>query len=474
MCVIGVASALKRAPPSIVVVGRPNVGKSTIANRLTQKFGSGAIVHDEPGVTRDRTYGYGWWGSHEFAVVDTGGIVFDDDSNQVFMPQIRQQALVALGSASVALMVVDGQCGCTTLDEEIAAFLRKLPRVPVVLAVNKCESTVSGDLLAADFWQLGVGTPFPVSGIHGTGMGDLLDELVAGLPEETLQDQGEADELRVAILGKPNVGKSSLLNRLAGAERAIVSDVAGTTRDVIDQQVRRNSRSYVFLDTAGVRRAVRVRKGLEEMMVQRSLKAARRADVCLLLLDATEGVSDQEIRLAQFAADAGRACVIVVNKWDAVDGKTDQLYRNSLEYVQRKLPMLSWAAQLHVSAKTGFKTAQIFEAIDAAAKTHRRRVSTSAMNEVLEDAVRWQRPPSDSKGRQGSIYYCAQVSTQPPTIVIFCNDPSLFSQSYKRYLEGQVRMSLGFEGSPIRFIFRPRRAREVMSPGGTSPYSRTK
>ena len=343
-----------------------------------------------------------------------------------------------------------------------------------MLAVNKCESTVSGDLLAADFWQLGVGTPFPVSGIHGTGMGDLLDELVAGLPEETLQDQGEADELRVAILGKPNVGKSSLLNRLAGAERAIVSDVAGTTRDVIDQQVRRNSRSYVFLDTAGVRRAVRVRKGLEEMMVQRSLKAARRADVCLLLLDATEGVSDQEIRLAQFAADAGRACVIVVNKWDAVDGKTAQLYRNSLEYVQRKLPMLSWATQLHVSAKTGFKTAQIFEAIDAAAKTHRRRVSTSAMNEVLEDAVRWQRPPSDSKGRQGSIYYCAQVSTQPPTIVIFCNDPSLFSQSYKRYLEGQVRMSLGFEGSPIRFIFRPRRAREVMSPGGTSPYSRTK
>lgn len=343
-----------------------------------------------------------------------------------------------------------------------------------MLAVNKCESSVSGDLLAADFWQLGVGTPFPVSGIHGTGMGDLLDELVTGLAEEALSEVGEPDELLVAILGKPNVGKSSLLNRLVGAERAIVSDVAGTTRDVIDQPVRRNGQGYVFLDTAGVRRAARVRKGLEEMMVQRSLKAARRADVCLLLLDATEGVSDQEIRLAQFAADAGRACVVIVNKWDAIDEKNDKLYRTSFEYVQSKLPMLSWATQLHVSAKTGLKTAQIFAAIDAAAATHRQRVSTAVVNEVLEDAVRWQRPPSDSKGRQGSIYYCAQVSTKPPTIVIFCNNPDLFSQGYKRYLESQFRKSLGFFGSPIRFIFRPRRAREVMNPGGASPHSKVK
>jgi len=432
---------------------------------MTQRFESGGLVHDEAGVTRDRTYGYGWWAAHEFAVVDTGGLVFDEDESQVFMREIRQQALVALQEASVALLVVDGQFGCTALDEEIAGFLRK-QSVPTVLAVNKCESTKSGDLQTADFWGLGMGTPFAVSGMHGTGMGDLMDALVKPLPQRAVgADDDEEEPLRIAILGKPNVGKSSLLNRLARAERAIVSDIAGTTRDVIDQRVINHNREYVFLDTAGVRRAARVSKGVEQMMVKRSLKAARRSDVCLLVLDATEGVSDQEMNLANFIAESGRACVIVVNKWDAVSEKDDKLYRTSKAYLENRLPTVSWASQLFISAKTGLKTQQIYDAVEAAAKNHRLRVSTSVMNEVLEDAVRWQRPPATTTGRQGNVYYCAQVSTRPPTIVIFCNDPDLFGASYRRYLEGQLRKSLGFAGTPIRLLFRARQRQSRSAPG---------
>ncbi len=295
-----ISAVLAIRPPTIAVLGRPNVGKSTIANRLTGQS-LDALVHDDVGITRDRIYGHGWWNAHEFRVVDTGGLVFDDDPTQVFMPQIRQQALVALSEANIALMVVDGQIGCTPLDEQIADFLRR-NSVPVVLAVNKCESSASGELQAADFWRLGVGTPWPVSGIHGTGMGDLMDQVAELLPPAQPKEAGAEDEdvvgtgepLRIAIIGKPNVGKSSLLNRLTGSQRAIVSDVAGTTQDVIDQLVTRNQLEYMFLDTAGMRRQARVGKGLEEMMVGRSLKAVKRADVCLLVIDATEGVSDQE------------------------------------------------------------------------------------------------------------------------------------------------------------------------------------
>merc|ERR1719291_579201 len=450
------ALAVTRRPPTIAVVGRPNVGKSTIVNRMTQRFASGGLVHDEAGVTRDRTYGYGWWAAHEFAVVDTGGIVFEDDPSQVFMSQIRQQAFVALGEASVVLMVVDGQQGCTPLDTEIAEFLRK-QSVPTLIAVNKCESARVGELQAADFWQLGMGTPWPVSGMHGTGMGDLMDEVVKPLARRELDADAESDELQVAILGKPNVGKSSLLNRLTRAERAIVSEVPGTTRDVIDQRLTSHGREYVFLDTAGVRRAARVSKGLEEMMVRRSLKAARRADVCLLVVDATEGVADQESRLSQFIADAGRACVVVVNKWDAVAEKEDRVYRTSREYLLSSLPAVAWAQHLFVSAKTGLKTQQLFSAIDSAAERHRQRIRTSVINEVIEDAVRWQKPPTTTYGRQGNIYYCAQVSTRPPTIVIFCNAPQLFGSSYRRYLERSIRKSLDFVGTPIRVLYRARR-----------------
>jgi GTP-binding protein len=358
-------------------------------------------------------------------------------------------------------MVVDGQAGCTVLDEQIASFLRREGR-PVVLAVNKCESTAGGDMQAADFWTLGMGTPWPVSGLHGTGMGEVMDELVKDLPvvAEIGHDEDAPDELRVAILGRPNVGKSSLLNRLTGTERAIVCDLSGTTRDAIDQSVLNHGTEFTFVDTAGVRKMARVHKGVEELMVRRSLKAARRADVCLLVIDASEGVSEQENRLARFVVESGRACVVLVNKWDLIPNKDDRLYRNSAKYLEQRLPAISWAKSLYVSARTGMRTRDVFNAVTEAAEQHKRRVTTAVMNEVLEDGVRWQKPPSTSTGRQGAIYYCAQVAVAPPTVAIFCNDPELFSDTYRRYLEKHFRKSLGFVGSPLRLIFRGRSRRD--------------
>jgi len=449
--------------PTIAVVGRPNVGKSTVANRMTQSFARGGLVFNEPGVTRDRTYGYGFWREHEFRVVDTGGLVFDDDEDRVFLPHIRQQAMVALGEADVVLFVVDGQQGCTPLDEDIASFLRKQP-VPVVLVVNKCESPTTGDLQAAQFYTLGMGTPWAVSALHGTGMGDAMDELIKPFGEPSARRAVDDDELRIAILGRPNVGKSSLLNRLTATDRAIVSDIAGTTRDAIDESVVKHGRKYTFVDTAGVRRSSKVSKGVEELMVRRSLKAARRADACLLVIDASEGASEQEQRLASFIVESGRACVVVVNKWDVIQNKDDKLYANSKRYLERRLPSVTWAKQVYTSAKTGLRTNDIFEAIDEAVAQHRRRVSTSVMNEVLEDGVRWQKPPSTSTGRQGSIYYGAQVTVRPPTIAIFCNDPDLFGNTYRRYLEQHFRKSLGFAGTPLRLLFRGRSRRTTEAP----------
>jgi len=301
-------------------------------------------------------------------------------------------------------------------------------------------------------------------------MGDVMDELIKPLPPPPEEGEGyddATDELRVALLGRPNVGKSSLLNKLTGTERSIVSDEAGTTRDAIDQTVYNHGTKFTFVDTAGVRRAAKVRKGIEELMVRRSLKAGKRSDVCLLVIDATEGVSEQESRLARFIVESGRACVVLINKWDLVPNKDDALYRTSKKYLQKRLPQIAWAKSLYVSAKTGLRTSDVFDACREAAAQHRRRVSTAVMNEILEDGVRWQKPPATSTGRQGDIYYCAQVAKQPPTIAIFCNDPELFTGTYRRYLESHFRKALSFEGSPIRLLWRGRPRREV-APGAKS------
>lgn len=439
--------------PVVAVVGRPNVGKSTLVNRLSGVMD--AIVHDEPGVTRDRTYKPAFWRDRDYLVVDTGGLVFDDDTE--FLPLIREQALMALAEASVAVMVVDGQTGLTAADETIATWLRQQP-VPVLLAVNKCESPEQGLSLAAEFWRLGLGEPYAVSGIHGNGTGELLDELVNYLPPTDQLE--ESEEIRVAIVGRPNVGKSSLLNAFVGENRAIVSPISGTTRDTIDMVVERGDKRYRLIDTAGIRKKKQVEYGPEFFGINRSFKAIRRADVVLLVVDALDGITEQDQKLAGRVADDGRACVIVVNKWDAVEKDSHTIYEYE-RHLKDRLHFTEWAEAIYVSAQTGQRVEKILDLVNAAAEQHRRRVSTSVINEVLEEALKWHTPPTTRQGRQGRIYYGTQVTSQPPSVTLFVNDPKLFNDNYRRYIERQFRQQLGFQGTPIRLFWRGKKMREL-------------
>jgi len=439
--------------PVVAVIGRPNVGKSTVVNRLAGV--QEAIVYDEPGVTRDRTYKRSYWRDREFLVVDTGGLVFDDDTE--FLPLIREQTMAALAEASAAIFVVDGQTGPTGGDHEIAEWLRQ-QSVPVLLAVNKCESVDQGIIQAADFWELGLGEPYPVSGIHGSGTGDLLDQLIQHLPPVSEVD--ETEEIKVAIAGRPNVGKSSLLNAFVGENRAIVSPVSGTTRDAIDMVVERDGRTYRIVDTAGIRKKKNVEYGPEFFGINRAFKAIARADVVLLVIDAIDGVTEQDQKLAGRIADEGRACVLVVNKWDAIEKDSHTIYEYEQEITSR-LHFVEWAQNIFISAKTGQRVEKILELVNVAAEQHRRRVTTSVINEVLEDAARWHSPPTTRGGRQGKIYYGTQVSTQPPSIALFVNDPNLFNDSYRRYIERQFRQSLGFTGTPLRLFWRGKKVRDA-------------
>jgi GTP-binding protein len=437
--------------PIVAIIGRPNVGKSALVNRLAGK--RDAIVHDEPGVTRDRTYRPGFWQDRDFVVVDTGGLVFDDDTE--FLPLIREQAMMALAEASVAIMVVDGQDGPTAMDEAIATWLRQQP-VPIVLAVNKCESPEQGIIQAAEFWSLGLSEPIPISAIHGNGTGDLLDEVIVHLPPA--DDLPETDEIRVAIVGRPNVGKSSLLNAFVGENRAIVSPISGTTRDTIDMVVERNEHRYRLIDTAGIRRKKNVNYGPEFFGINRSFKAIRRADVVLLLIDAVDGVTDQDQKLAGRIAEDGRACVLVVNKWDLIEKDSHTIYDHERR-VRDRLYFVEWADAIYVSALTGQRIEKVLDLVNAAAEQHQRRVTTSVINEVLEDAVSWHTPPTTRQGRQGKIYYGTQVSARPPAIALFVNDPKLFNENYRRYIERQFREQLGFTGTPIRLLWRGKKVR---------------
>lgn len=441
--------------PIVAIIGRPNVGKSTLVNRFAGE--QSAIVHDEPGVTRDRTYRPAYWCDREFTVVDTGGLVFNDDTE--FLPLIRQQAMAALSEASAAIFVVDGQIGPTPADEEIAEWLRQQP-VPVLLAVNKCESPEQGFIQAAEFWQLGLGEPFPVSGIHGSGTGELLDALVTYLPKTN--DIPEVNEIKVAIVGRPNVGKSSLLNAFVGEERAIVSPISGTTRDAIDNVVERNGQIYRLIDTAGIRKKKNVEYGPEFFSINRAFKAIRRADVVLLVIDALDGVTEQDQKLVGRVIEEGRACILVVNKWDAVEKDSYTIYDYE-KHLQERLHFTEWAEIIFVSALTGQRVEKILEVVNRAAESHKRRVSTSVINEVLEEAVNRHTPPVSRAGRQGKIYYGTQVSSQPPTIALFVNEAKRFNDNYRRYIERQFRQNLGFQGTPIRILWRSKKAREVES-----------
>lgn len=439
--------------PVVAIIGRPNVGKSTLVNRLAG--GTEAIVHDQPGITRDRTYRLAFWQDREFLVVDTGGLVFDDDTE--FLPLIREQAMIALTEASVAILVVDGQTGPTAGDLAIADWLR-CQAVPIVLAVNKCESPEWGLIQAAQFWELGIGEPLPVSGIHGNGTGDLLDQVIAHLPPAA--SLAEADAINVAIVGRPNVGKSSLLNAFVGEKRAIVSPISGTTRDAIDMLVERQGQTYRLVDTAGIRRKKQVEYGPEFFGINRAFKAIRRADVVLLVVDALDGITDQDQKLAGRIAEEGRACVVVANKWDAVQKDSHTLYAYQRQIANR-LYFVGWAETIFTSALTGQRVDKILDRVDQAATQHRRRVPTAVINEVLQEALGWQSPPATRQGRQGKIYYGTQVGSQPPTIALFVNDPALFKDNYRRYIERQFREGLGFQGTPIRLVWRGKRSREV-------------
>ena len=441
------------ALPVVAIVGRPNVGKSTLVNRLCRS--REAIVHDQPGVTRDRTYQDGFWGDRTFKVVDTGGLVFDDDSE--FLPEIREQAALALEEASVAVMIVDGQQGLTAADEAIAEWLR-FQDVPVLLAVNKCESPQQGLAMAGEFWGLGLGEPWPISAIHGAGTGDLLDKVISFLPPVGSED-GE-EPIQLAIIGRPNVGKSSLLNAISGENRAIVSPIRGTTRDTIDTTIEREGVSWKLLDTAGIRRRRSVDYGPEFFGINRSFKAIERSDVCVLVIDALDGVTEQDQRLAGRIEEDGRACVVVVNKWDAIEKDSHTMPAMEKE-LRARLYFLDWAPMLFTSALNGQRVNAIFPLAKLAVEQHRRRVSTSVVNEVLQEALRWRSPPTTRGGRQGRLYYGTQVASGPPSFTLFVNDPKLFGDTYRRYVERQIREGLGFEGTPIKLFWRGKQQRDA-------------
>lgn len=442
------------ALPVVAIIGRPNVGKSTLVNRLCRS--RDAIVHDQPGVTRDRTYQEGFWGDRTFKVVDTGGLVFNDDSE--FLPEIREQAKLAMAEASVAVVIVDGQYGITAADETIAEWLRH-QNCPVLLAVNKCESPDQGLAMAAEFWTLGLGEPYPVSAIHGAGTAELLDKVITFLPS-TPEQEGLEEPIQMAIIGRPNVGKSSILNSVCGENRAIVSPIRGTTRDTIDTTIEREGKTWKLLDTAGIRRRRSVTYGPEFFGINRSFKAIDRSDVCVLVIDAEEGVTEQDQRLAGRIEEDGRACVVAVNKWDLISKDSHTLPAMEKE-LRSKLYFLEWSPMLFISALTGQRVERIFPLAALAVEQHRRRVSTSVVNEVLQEALSWRTPPTTRGGRQGKVYYGTQVAVRPPSFTLFVNDPKLFGDTYRRYVERQIREGLGFEGSPLRLFWRGKQQRDA-------------
>ncbi len=442
------------APPIVAIIGRPNVGKSTLVNRLCGS--REAIVDDLPGVTRDRSYQDGFWGDRDFKIVDTGGLIFDDDSE--FLPEIREQANLALAEASVAILIVDGQEGLTVADEEIAAWLR-LQECETLIGVNKCESPEQGLAMAGEFWSLGLGEPFPISAIHGAGTGDLLDKVISLLPpKDKFLDKTES--IQMAIIGRPNVGKSSLLNSICGEKRAIVSPLRGTTRDTIDTSIQKQGKTWKLLDTAGIRRRRSVNYGPEFFGINRSFKAIQRSDVCVLVIDAIDGVTEQDQRLAGRIENAGRACLIVINKWDAVEKDSHTMSMMEKE-LRAKLYFLDWATMLFTSALTGQRVDSIFQLASLAVEQHRRRVGTSVVNEVLQEALSWRSPPTTRGGRQGRLYYGTQVAAQPPSFTLFVNDPKLFGETYRRYIERQFREGLGFEGTPLKLFWRGKQKRAI-------------
>ena len=434
--------------PVIAIVGRPNVGKSTLFNKLIGQRLS--IVDDTPGVTRDRIYGETEWCGRTVMVVDTGGI--EPKSDDIILSQMRRQAQLAIDTASAIILVTDLKSGMVATDVEVAQMLQKSGK-PVVLCVNKCDSIGNLPPDFYEFYNLGLGEPYPVSAVHGHGTGDLLDAVFEYFPPESPEEQDE-EYIKVAIIGKPNAGKSSLVNKVAGEERVIVSDIAGTTRDAIDTVIENAKGKFIFIDTAGIRRKSRIKDNVERYSIIRAEAAVDRADVCVIMIDATEGFTEQDSKVAGIAHEKGKGCIIAVNKWDAVekDGGTMNTFRKKLE---NDFSFMSYAPIIFISAKTGQRIDRLFELITYVSNQNSTRISTGMLNDVLADATARVQPPSD-KGKRLKIYYITQPSTKPPTFVCFVNNAELFHFSYQRYLENKIRETFGLEGTPVRFIIRER------------------
>ncbi len=430
------------------IVGRPNVGKSTLFNKLIGQRLS--IVEDTPGVTRDRIYGKAEWLNQSFMLVDTGGI--EPDSKDVILSQMREQAQLAIDSANVIIFVVDITTGVTANDESVAAMLLKSGK-PVILCVNKCDSIGEPPPELYEFYNLGLGDPIPVSSVHGHGTGDLLDAVIANMPDDDEEDYDDA-LIKVAVIGRPNAGKSSLINKIAGEQRVIVSDIAGTTRDAIDTVIERGGEKYVFIDTAGIRRKSKVTESVEHFSVLRAYMAVDRADVCVIMIDANEGFAEQDSKVAGYAHEQGKACVIAVNKWDSIekDDKTMNEFRKKLEV---DFSFMSYAPFVFISALTGQRIDKLFELINYTAEQNARRITTGMLNDLLSYATSRVQPPSD-KGKRLKIYYMTQASTKPPTFVVFCNNRELFHYSYQRYIENQIREAFSLDATPIRLVIRER------------------
>lgn len=438
----------RKNKPIVAIVGRPNVGKSTLFNAIAGERIS--IVEDTPGVTRDRIYADATWLNHSFTMIDTGGI--EPESDDVILSQMREQAQIAIEMADVILFIVDIQSGVQDADAKVADLLRR-SRKPVVLTVNKVDKPTRMQADVYEFYNLGIGDPIPVSAAGKTGIGDLLEEVVRHFPEGSEEDE-EEDAVRVAIIGKPNVGKSSIVNRLIGENRVIVSDVAGTTRDAIDTRVRHKGREYVFIDTAGLRRKNKVSEELEHYMVLRAVAAVERADIALLVISAEDGVTEQDAKIAGIAHERGKAVIIAVNKWDALQ-KDNSTMKKFTARIRQTLSFMPYAEILYISAKTGQRMNHIYDEVDMVSDSQNLRIQTGVLNEIITEAAVMQQPPSD-KGRMLRIFYATQAGVKPPTFVLFVNYKYLMHFSYLRYLENQIRSTFGFAGTPMKFIIRER------------------
>ena len=438
--------------PIVAIVGRPNVGKSTLFNALAGSRIS--IIQDTPGVTRDRIYADVEWLDRSFTMIDTGGI--EPDTNDIILSQMREQAQIAIDTADVILFMTDLKQGLVDTDAKVADMLRRSHK-PVLLVVNKVDSFARDEAAVYEFYNLGIGDPYPVSAANRTGIGDLLDEVLKRLPAKNASEE-EDTRPKVAIVGKPNVGKSSIINRLLGEDRLIVSDIAGTTRDAVDTVVKYDGREYVFIDTAGIRRKNRIKEDLEHYMIVRAVGAVERADVVVVVIDATEGVTEQDAKIAGIAHERGKGIIIAVNKWDAVEKDTHTVKKFS-DKIRQTLSFMAYADILFISAKSGQRLTKLYSMVDEVIESANRRVGTGVLNEILSEAVALQQPPMD-KGKRLKCYYMTQVGVAPPTFVLFVNDKKLMHFSYERYIENQIRTAFGFKGTAIRIITRERAKKE--------------